>query len=130
VSKIKNLLIRWDLVVALGAAATGRSRHTPWPRDWTRIERLIRLASRPEQASGRLETENGIVVSHEWIYRHVYADKRAGGSLHRHLHCQKTRRKRYGTYNRLARQYFPKGRDFISISPVLKDRQTKAISRC
>jgi transposase, IS30 family len=70
------------------------------PRDWTRVERLLRLDWSPEQASGRLETENGIVVSHEWIYRYVYADKSAGGSLHRHLRCQKARRKRYGAYDR------------------------------
>ncbi len=64
------------------------------PRDWS-----------PDQASGRLETENGIVVSHEWIvneasFTHVYADKHAGGNLHRHLRCQKARRKRYGAYDR------------------------------
>ena len=35
-------------------------------------------------------------VSHEAIYQHIYADKRAGGTLHRALRCQKSRRKRYG----------------------------------
>jgi IS30 family transposase len=35
-------------------------------------------------------------VSHEAIYQHIYADKRAGGILHRTLRCQKLRRKRYG----------------------------------
>lgn len=70
------------------------------PHDWTRIERLLRRDWSPEQASRRLVTENGIVVSHEWIYQHVYADKSAGGSLHRHLRCQKARRKRYGAYDR------------------------------
>ena len=35
-------------------------------------------------------------VSHEAIYQHIYADKRAGGTLHRALRCQKVRRKRYG----------------------------------
>lgn len=69
-------------------------------RDWTRIERLLRLDWSPQQASGRLERENGIIVSPEWIYRHVYADQHAGGDLHRHLRCQKARRKRYGAYDR------------------------------
>jgi IS30 family transposase len=35
-------------------------------------------------------------VSHETIYRHIYADKASGGDLWRHLRCQKKRRKRYG----------------------------------
>jgi IS30 family transposase len=73
------------------------------PRDWTRIERLLRREWSPEQASGRLETENGIVVSPEWIYQHIYADQHAGGNLHRHLRCQKARRKRYGAYDRRGR---------------------------
>jgi IS30 family transposase len=42
----------------------------------------------------------GIQVSHEWIYQYILADKRAGGSLYRHLRCQKKRRKRYGSYDR------------------------------
>jgi IS30 family transposase len=39
-------------------------------------------------------------VSHERIYQHIYANKRAGGDLYRHLRCQKTRRKRYGQRDR------------------------------
>jgi hypothetical protein len=29
--------------------------------------------------------------------QYILADKRAGGSLYRHLRCQKKRRKRYGS---------------------------------
>jgi IS30 family transposase len=47
-----------------------------------------------------LKQEQKICISHEWIYQHVLADKRAGGDLYKHLRCQKQRRKRYGTYNR------------------------------
>src|SRR4030095_8350622 len=39
-------------------------------------------------------------VSHERIYLYVYADKRRGGLLHRHLRSQKKQRKRYGGYIR------------------------------
>ena len=39
-------------------------------------------------------------VSHEWIYQHVYADKRRGGDLHARLRCQKRCRKRYGSNDR------------------------------
>lgn len=45
----------------------------------------------PEQIAARL------AVSHETVYRHVYADKAAGGQLWRHLRCQKKRRKRYAS---------------------------------
>ena len=41
-----------------------------------------------------------ISVSHEWIYQYIYADKRAGDDFHKHLRCQKKRRKRYGSNNR------------------------------
>jgi IS30 family transposase len=34
-------------------------------------------------------------ISHETIYRHVYADKAAGGSLYQHLRFQTKRKKRY-----------------------------------
>lgn len=50
----------------------------------------------PEQISGHLKMNGQATVSHEAIYQHIYADKRAGGTLHRALRCQKARRKRYG----------------------------------
>jgi IS30 family transposase len=36
-------------------------------------------------------------ISHETIYRHVYADKTAGDSLYQQLRCQKKRKKRYAS---------------------------------
>lgn len=44
--------------------------------------------------------EQGVRISHEYMYQYIYADKRTGGGLHRHLRCQKKRRKRYGAYDR------------------------------
>ncbi len=67
---------------------------------WTLIEKLLRQDWSPEQISGRLKKEQKICVSHEWIYQHIFANKRQGGDLYKHLRCQKQRRKRYGTYNR------------------------------
>lgn len=67
------------------------------PDDWTEIDRLIRQDLSPEQAAARLELEGFVHVSHETIYQHIYADKRAGGDLWRHLRCQKPRRKRYAS---------------------------------
>ena len=42
---------------------------------WQRIETLIRDAWSPEQIVGRLEIEQGVSISHEWIYQYIYADK-------------------------------------------------------
>ena len=67
---------------------------------WARVEQLLREDWSPEQISGWLTREEGVSVSHERIYQHVYEDKRCGGDLHRHLRCQKPRRKRYGHYDR------------------------------
>ena len=48
-------------------------------------------------------TEQGISISHEWIYLNIYTDKRQGGDLYEHLRCQKNRRKRYGKQDRRGR---------------------------
>jgi len=54
----------------------------------------------PEQISGYLKVNLRASVSHESIYQRIYADKRAGGTLHTALRCQKVRRKRYGKCER------------------------------
>jgi transposase, IS30 family len=60
-------------------------------------ERLISFQWSPVQISGRLRAEQGICVSHEWIYRHIWADKRAGGRLWKQLrHSGKKYNKRNG----------------------------------
>ena len=67
---------------------------------WALIEEKLRLDWSPEQISGWLKKNTEVAVSHEWIYQYVYADKRAGGDLYKHLRCQKKRRNRYGSYDR------------------------------
>jgi len=67
---------------------------------WQQVERLLRQDWSPEQIAGRLKLEKQPTVSHECIYLHVYADKRRGGTLHRHLRSQKKQRKRYSGYIR------------------------------
>jgi len=67
---------------------------------WQQVERLLRLEWSPEQIAGRLKLEQKPTVSHECIYLYVYAEKRRGGTLHRHLRSQKKQRKRYGGYLR------------------------------
>jgi IS30 family transposase len=75
----------------------GQSRITA--ETWQMVEEKLRMDWSPEQISGRLK-EEGTQVSHEHIYQYVYADKRVGGDLWKHLRCQKKRRKRTGNYER------------------------------
>lgn len=61
---------------------------------WKLVEEKLQLDWSPEQIAGWLLKNNGLPISHEWIYQHVYADARAGGRLHTHLRSQKKRRRR------------------------------------
>ncbi len=59
------------------------------------IEHKIRSHWSPEQIHNGLRAKGWVgVPSHEWIYQHIYRDKQIGGTLHTHLRCQKTYRKR------------------------------------
>ena len=63
---------------------------------WQVVDRYLRMDWSPEQVSGFLKAEGVLRVSHEAIYIHVWADKRAGGDLWRHLRqSNKRARKRY-----------------------------------
>ena len=63
---------------------------------WAIVDVKLAETWSPEQISGHLKVNRQATVSHEAFYQHIYADKRAGGTLHRTLRCQKARRKRYG----------------------------------
>jgi IS30 family transposase len=68
---------------------------------WLQVELLLLQQWSPEQIAGRLKLEHKATVSHEWIYRYVYSDKKRGGYLYRQLRSQKKQRKRYaGTARR------------------------------
>ena len=65
--------------------------------EWARVEELLREEWSPEQVSGHMERTRELAISHETIYRHVWRDWRAGGTLHLHLRgARKQCRKRYG----------------------------------
>ena len=71
---------------------------------WRQVDALLREDWSPEQIAGRWRREGGLSISHETIYRHVWADLHEGGDLYTHLRCaQKQRRKRYGAYDRRGR---------------------------
>jgi IS30 family transposase len=72
--------------------------------DWARVQTLVREDWSPEQIAGRLRADQELAISHETIYRYIWADKRQGGGLYRHLRgACKQRRKRYGRYDSRGR---------------------------
>lgn len=89
---------------------------------WHCVNRLLQEEWSPEQISGWLRICQGHSVSHEWIYQHVYRDKRFHGTLYQHLRCQRQRRKRYGTYSR--RGHLP-NRISIEHRPAIVERRTR-----
>lgn len=70
-------------------AQHSRNARRVGPAVWADVAFYLGLQWSPEQIAGKL------AVSHESVYLHVYADKAAGGDLHRNLRSQKSRRKRY-----------------------------------
>lgn len=96
------------------AASTTRIAATTW----SLVESRLRDEQwSPEQISGWLRRLRQPSVSHERIYQHIYADKRAGGTLYTHLRCQKQRRKRYGAYDRRGR--LPNCRSIETRPPIV-----------
>lgn len=64
---------------------------------WGTVDAMIRHELSPEQIAGVLKAHGApVTVSHEWIYRHIERDRKAGGDLHRHLRCWRPRRRRHG----------------------------------
>ena len=88
---------------AQGYSNTRRSRsrrnYRITDQDWCLVDRLLREEDwSPEQIGGRLGLCGRLRISHETIYLHVWADKRSGGRLYRHLRQSgKLRRKRHGS---------------------------------
>lgn len=89
---------------------------------WSEVESLLREDWSPEQISGRLRKEQGVLISHEWIYLYIYEDKATGGDLHLHLRCQKKRRKRYGGRDRRGSI---KGRVSIDERPKIVEKRSR-----
>lgn len=64
-------------------------------KTWTLVESKLKDTWSSQQISGYLLVNQRPGVSHESIYRRIYADKRNGGTLHLSLRCQKARKKRH-----------------------------------
>jgi IS30 family transposase len=83
-----------------------RSRSHPRfsPQQLSRVWQLIGRRWSPEQVAATLGCSGQLHISHETIYRHIWADMKRGGHLHRYLRCAiKQRRKRYGAYDSRGR---------------------------
>lgn len=85
-----------------------RARNRGWTKlsakQWRIVDGLLREGFSPEQISGRLRDTGTLQVSHETIYRHVWADKAANGLLYLCLRQRtRRRRKRYATNERRGR---------------------------
>lgn len=87
---------------------------------WEEVVQGLNKDWSPEQISGRRKLQNGIKISHEWIYQYILADKVAGGELYKHLRCQKRNRKRYGSHER--RGSLPNRRSIEERPEIVKER--------
>jgi len=58
-----------------------RNRQFGW-EDWALVVSFLEDLWSPEQVSGRLKRARLLWISHETIYRYIWADKRAGGTLY------------------------------------------------
>jgi transposase, IS30 family len=73
-------------------------------RQWMFVEDLLAEGWSPEQISGRLRRDRILEISYETIYKYIWSDKHAGGSLHLCLRQRtKKHRKRYATKERRGR---------------------------
>lgn len=108
---------------ARGRRSRSRRNQRFTAADWTRIQALLQEDWSPEQIAGRLGRDRELAISHETIYRYIWADKRAGGTLYRHLRgARKQRRKRYGRYDSRGRLA---GKRPITARPAAADRRTE-----
>ncbi len=55
------------------------------PERWEAVEERLSEGWSPEQISGRYRQRGEVMAGKEWIYQHVRADRRTGGTLYRHL---------------------------------------------
>jgi IS30 family transposase len=87
------------------------------------VNNLIRQDFSPEQVSGTLKRNHGLMISHETIYKHLLVDKANGGNLYKHLRrSNRKRKKRYGSRN-LRGQIT--GRVSIDLRPTIVDNKER-----
>ncbi len=90
-----------------------------------RVEELLTTRQwSPEQISGVLELEEGTkVVSHESIYRHIWANKRSGGNLYLHLRQRGKKHNKRGS--KMAGRGLIPNRIDIDARPAIVDAKSR-----
>lgn len=102
-------------------AAAKRFKMTPAMSEL--VEYYIRQDFSPEQVSGFLALQHNVRISHETIYKHIWSDKRRGGTLYKHLrHSKRIYKKRYGTKESRGRIG---GQVSIDLRPAVVDAKTR-----
>jgi transposase, IS30 family len=86
------------------------------------IEAMILRDWSPEQISGTLKEEQGIAISHERIYQHIWTDKLNGGVLYRHLRHSGKKRKQYGSKDKRGQI---RNRTSIDDRPMIVSEKTR-----
>jgi len=77
----------------------------------------------PEQVAGFLDRNHDLKISHETIYKHIWSDKKKGGSLYKHLrHSSRKNRRRYGTMQLRGRM---KDQVSIDLRPPIVDAKAR-----
>jgi IS30 family transposase len=91
--------------------------------EWARVKALLRQDWSPEQVAGWLRRHGLLEISHETIYRFIWANKSHGGLLYRHLRgARKQRRKRYRSYDSRGRLA---GKRPITTRPAVIEARTQ-----
>jgi len=91
--------------------------------NWALVLTLLKQHWSPEQISGRLRKDGVLRISHETIYRHIWRDKRRGGTRFKLLRqAGKKRRKRYGAYDSRGRLA---GKRHISERPPIVEARSE-----
>ncbi len=87
------------------------------------IEKYLRKEWSPIQIAGRLKKEHEISISHELIYQYVWANKKGGGTLYKHLRHKGKKYNKRGSKN-AGRGLIP-GRIDISERPAIVEEKTR-----
>jgi transposase, IS30 family len=86
-------------------------------------EKLVSAQWSPEQISGWLKESEQVEISHERIYQHVIADKKAGGTLH--VHLRRKQRKYQKRFQGKTLRGRIKGRVDISERPKVVEERSR-----
>ena len=91
-------------------------------RMWSIVEEKLSFQWSPDQISGRFKLSAVVSVSAEWIYRHVWEEKRSGGKLYKHLRRRgKKRNSRGSGYS--GRGHIPGRVDITERPQIVEDKR-------